>query len=355
MGIENAVSHVSHIYEHTKAELKGKPVLIGETGWPSYGRQRQEAVPTLVNQARFIREFSLRAEQEKIPYNVIEAFDQPWKRNSEGAVGGYWGIYSADDTAKFPFRGPVAEAASWRDAAGVAMLAVFGIFVVIHQRRNELGAGLLVTLALISISGGAAWMGFCRDLVMSNRNWLEWLFTEVYAGLLLVAIFAIGSPLALWLAGRQSPQNPAPVADVLVAWRDRAEAFERLAGLLGVLRFLFLFSAAMICLLLAVDVHPHDFPLALFSAPAVGLALLSWINGGCEAGVEEKLLAGLTGFGGLWIVVNEHLITVQDKPWQIADGLNQHALWWTLLCLLLAWSVLGPTGVKLAAGQGQRP
>jgi hypothetical protein len=330
-------------------------VLIGETGWPSYGRQRQEAVPSLVNQARFIREFSLRAELEQIPYNVIEAFDQPWKRNSEGAVGGYWGIYSADDAAKFPFRGPVSEAVSWSNAAYAAMAVFFSVFVVIHKRRQALTAGAVLTLLLISICGGGAWVSYCRDLIMTNRTWLEWLFTDLYAGLLLIATFALGSSLAAWSAAAQSPQAPAPLGDLLPWLRNAATRHAANSSVLGALRFLFLFSAAMICLLLVFDVHPHDFPLALFSVPAIGLALLTWVTGDSQAGLEEKLLGGWISFAGVWIAVNEHMITVQDKPWQIADDVNQHALLWALLCLLLAASVLGPVGRKLAAGQRQNP
>ena len=68
-----------------------KDVLIGETGWPSEGRQRETAVPSRVNEARFIRGFVSMAEANGWHYNLIEAFDQPWKRANEGAVGGYWG------------------------------------------------------------------------------------------------------------------------------------------------------------------------------------------------------------------------------------------------------------------------
>ncbi|MDD4915385.1 MAG: glycosyl hydrolase family 17 protein [Methylococcales bacterium] len=351
VGIEQAVEHVSHIYRQTSAELTGKQVLIGETGWPSYGRQRQEAEPTLVNQARFIREFAVRATLENIPYNVIEAFDQPWKRNSEGAVGGYWGIYSADDVAKFPFKGPVAEAAAWSDAA-YATMALFAAGLMLIRPRQRRVAALAASLA-IGVAGGGAWIGYCRDLLMTNRSLLEWAFTGLYAGLLLVAVFALGRPLAVWCAGGQRPQSPAPVAE-LSPWRRNGHSrFTAAARLLGALRFLFLFSAAMICLLLVFDVHPHDFPLALFSVPAIGFALLSWITGDSQTGVEEKLLAGWLGFAGLWIAVSEHLITVQDKPWQIADGLNQHALAWSFLCLLLAGSVLRPAGFDLRAGQRQ--
>src|SRR3546814_9423136 len=63
-----------------------------------------EAVPSLVNQATFMREFLNRAKDADLTYYVMEAFDQPWKASEEGAAGSYWGIYNADRQPKFPMR-----------------------------------------------------------------------------------------------------------------------------------------------------------------------------------------------------------------------------------------------------------
>lgn len=355
VGISDAIDHVSRIYRHAKDVLKGKEVLVGETGWPSYGRQRQEAEPSLVNQARFIREFALRAESEKMPYNVIEAFDQPWKRESEGAVGGYWGLYTADGIAKFPFRGPVAEAPSWSNAAYGAMAAFFGLFVVVQWRRRKLGAASLAALLAISISGGGAWVGFCRYWVMTSRTPVEWAYSGLYAGLLLVATVSLAIPLADWCAtGKPLPALAS--ASQLAQWlRHKGQGVDGTARWLGALRFGFLFGAALVCLVLVFDLRSRDFPLALFSVPATGLALLAWGKGKNDAGLEEILLAAWIGFAGLWIAVAEHLVIPQDEPWRWADGVNPYALGWAGLCLVLAGAVLGPVVVELRTGQRQHP
>ena len=39
-----------------------------------------------------------RAKREHFRVNVIEAFDQPWKRALEGTVGGHWGLF--DDATR---------------------------------------------------------------------------------------------------------------------------------------------------------------------------------------------------------------------------------------------------------------
>src|SRR3546814_5222739 len=54
--------------------------MIGETGWPSAGRMRDGALPSRVNAATFLRGFTEMATRRGLAYNLIEAFDQPWKR-----------------------------------------------------------------------------------------------------------------------------------------------------------------------------------------------------------------------------------------------------------------------------------
>src|SRR5690606_30756330 len=89
------------------------PVVIGETGWPSAGRQREGAIPSRVNQARYVREFLALAERRGWQYNFIEAVDQPWKRWLEGTVGGHWGMLDTSLAPKFPLTGPIAERESF--------------------------------------------------------------------------------------------------------------------------------------------------------------------------------------------------------------------------------------------------
>ncbi len=46
-----------------------------------------------------LRDFVARAEAYGIDYNIIEAFDQPWK-TIEGGVGPYWGLFDASRNAE---------------------------------------------------------------------------------------------------------------------------------------------------------------------------------------------------------------------------------------------------------------
>jgi exo-beta-1,3-glucanase (GH17 family) len=65
------------------AAFPGKPIVIGEVGWPSNGRTRESAVASEANQALFLRRFLAHASREGWIYYVMEAFDQPWKARSK--------------------------------------------------------------------------------------------------------------------------------------------------------------------------------------------------------------------------------------------------------------------------------
>ncbi|KAJ1964201.1 glycoside hydrolase 3 protein, partial [Dipsacomyces acuminosporus] len=67
-----------HIYDIQK--LAGnKKVVVGETGYPSAGGKYEDAVPSLENQQRYMKEFICRANLEKIDYVWFSAFDEAWK------------------------------------------------------------------------------------------------------------------------------------------------------------------------------------------------------------------------------------------------------------------------------------
>ncbi len=119
-----AAAHVDDIRKKVAAAIPNKEILIGEIGWPSAGRMREAARPSLSNQARVISETLDLAKRENFRVNVIEAFDQPWKRALEGSTGRYWGIFDRTTQApKFSFSGLVSDHPDWvkQAAAGIAV------------------------------------------------------------------------------------------------------------------------------------------------------------------------------------------------------------------------------------------
>jgi exo-beta-1,3-glucanase (GH17 family) len=87
-----------------------KRVIIGETGWPSDGSLNGLAMPSLVNQENYLRQFMYLADQQAVEYMYFDAFDELWKVN-EGKVGQYWGYSWPDRSAKYNFYGVLLPAA----------------------------------------------------------------------------------------------------------------------------------------------------------------------------------------------------------------------------------------------------
>ena len=187
--IERAVDHTQNVM-NLLARSFSKPILIGETGWPSIGRQREGAQPSQLNQALYIRSFLKIADEKKWNYNLIEAVDQPWKRGLEGTVGGYWGIFNASFEPKFPFTGNVAERHDGIFAiyAGVTGLALFlGWSFVINIRSKY----HLISIASLGALAGISGFLQLEYLLAACRSKNEWLALGSIALLGLTTLFSI--------------------------------------------------------------------------------------------------------------------------------------------------------------------
>src|SRR5262249_16843936 len=137
---DHAPAHVEAIRRRVAERFPGKEILIGEVGWPSAGRMREGALPSPANQARFLQQVMADARRNNVRVNVIEAFDQPWKRALEGTVGGHWGLFDTARRAKFVWGAPVSNHPLWRwQAAGGVLFAllVFGAAGLAAGRAPE--------------------------------------------------------------------------------------------------------------------------------------------------------------------------------------------------------------------------
>jgi exo-beta-1,3-glucanase (GH17 family) len=148
MGIKNAISHLAQVRIEVEDILKEKNILIGETGWPSEGRMREDALPSKINQALFVREFVKLAEEKNWNYNIIEAFDQPWKRLSEGAVGGFWGLFDKDREDKNVFEGDVSNFPNYKYLAFGSILLVLLFSTLL--RNKEISTKKLIAFSSIN-------------------------------------------------------------------------------------------------------------------------------------------------------------------------------------------------------------
>ena len=298
-----AIAAVTHAHDETAKIFPGKDILIGETGWPSQGRQREGAVPGRVNQARFVRGFVAHAEAEGWHYNLIEAFDQPWKRGQEGAVGGYWGLFDAARHDKHILRGPVSNLPEWRECLGAALLLGAGLLLAGGGWRVP-GAMLIAALAANGV------VFHLQQMRLFSRS-----ATETGWFLLLAALaFALG-----WLGCRR------------LRGRPPARWHEALIGIMAAL-------AAIEMLGLAFDARYRHFPLAVFAAPA----LVAWLFAP-RAGPWRERNRAL----GMLLVLCMPVVLWQETP------LNLQALGWLAVCGVMAAGLLrGGAWVGIHADKG---
>ncbi|MDD5276722.1 MAG: glycosyltransferase [Methylovulum sp.] len=154
---EDAVDFIFDRYHDVQKAYPNKPVIITEIGWPSDGQPAKHATASVSNQAKVLREFLNRADQEKVTYYIVEAFDQPWKQTIEGSAGAYWGIFNADRQAKYPMDGDVITLPSWEHwamAATVFSVVLMALFLFTRRSLKLPGVlffGLITNLAVSTI------------------------------------------------------------------------------------------------------------------------------------------------------------------------------------------------------------
>lgn len=160
ISLDHAVDYVAARLADLQRRYPGKPIVITEVGWPSNGRMIRQAVASEANQATFLRRFLDRAEQEEYIYYVMEAFDQPWKQETEGSVGAYWGVYDAERRPKFTFDQPIVKIPEWpvlAVASVVVALITFALLLVDSRRLRKRGRSFLAVVAYVAATA-AVWI-----------------------------------------------------------------------------------------------------------------------------------------------------------------------------------------------------
>jgi cellulose synthase/poly-beta-1,6-N-acetylglucosamine synthase-like glycosyltransferase/exo-beta-1,3-glucanase (GH17 family) len=147
-----AVEQTILTYNQLRARHPGKRIVIAEFGWPSGGYNMHAADPGRIEQATVLRDFVSRAEAYGIDYNIIEAFDQPWKTN-EGGVGMYWGMFDASRHAKFSWTGLVHDPDHWKVGLAAVLLGLLLSLPILA--RTEATFGEAITLAVAANTVGA--------------------------------------------------------------------------------------------------------------------------------------------------------------------------------------------------------
>ena len=246
VAVADALDHVHAIAAQLEAQFAPLPVWIAETGWPAAGRQRGPAVPGVAEQSHFVRALLARPMPR---YNLIEAFDQPWKRALEGAMGGHWGML---------------------DAKGQLRIVLDGRHTVDPLTPllwTWTGVGALLGAALGAALGawrGALLAGLCGGW-LAPLAWLQWQMLHTWSR----------SPVAWGVGGLYAllALSSAVLAAAWLAAHGRSRLCAAIWHVMGWLSLALLFATVWMALTLLVDGRYRPLLWPMLWAP-VGLLLL---------------------------------------------------------------------------------
>ncbi len=191
--VDQAVDHVFKTYDELRRAYPDKPIIFTEVGWPSAGPAIGRAIPSLVNQAKFLRTFLNEVELRDIVYYIMEAFDQPWKTNIEGPAGPYWGIYNVNREPKFPMIGAVQQRPAWKQWAGIAVLLALlpALYFAFRRQRVSMQGKVLFAVVTNFAASGIAWsasIGASQyQTPLSASLWIVLVLMQILALLVLLA------------------------------------------------------------------------------------------------------------------------------------------------------------------------
>jgi exo-beta-1,3-glucanase (GH17 family) len=323
---EEAVAHVREVRGKLQATFAGKEIWIGEVGWPSAGRMRDGALPSPANQARVLSGVVAAAKAEGWKVNLIEAFDQPWKRLLEGTVGGYWGLF--DDTSgklKFRFGEPVSNHPNWRAEAGFGIGAAFLVFLAFwlgrrEGERHEASWRRDLAVASIALGSGLVFGWAALSLAVENIEPGDCFRAVTMLVLALVVPMAASYAVARGdrLLGFAAALDPS-------RWRSHGLVDVILAALFAAT----VVAAIHVALGLVFDPRYKDFPLASLTGPVAALAIIAFAGALTppRPGSAEIVAAMVLTGAALYVIANEGIA-------------NWQALWFASLLVVLSLTAL---------------
>jgi glucan 1,3-beta-glucosidase len=322
---EHAADHVGEIRRRVAARFPNRAIYIGEVGWPSHGRMRMEAEASPANQARVIQDVLALAEREHFEVNVIEAFDQPWKRAWEGTVGGYWGLFDAySRVPKFLAGSPVSNHPYWLilGIAGILVAsAVFGAAFAVRDKRSSFEAALSqwVGVAVIATTTG-----------MTSGLTIESVLIETYdASSWFRAVAMLSLALAAPICSAASIMRKGYIATFPSVVNRSALRRGAIENSCGTVLLLVSVLAVQIALPLVFDPRYRDFPAAPLTCAVIPFVVHALFGNRCNVTPNaEMATAAVLAASAIVIVVNETFA-------------NWQAVWLSLVFLALAATLVG--------------
>jgi exo-beta-1,3-glucanase (GH17 family) len=306
----NAADHVDAIRKRVADYFPGKEVVIGEVGWPSAGRMREGALPSPANLARVMADVLERGRREHFRVNVIEAFDQPWKRALEGTVGGHWGLFDdATHRQKFAWGMPVSNHPHWpwQAAAGVVLAALIFAAGCWGRRRNgpyEIGPAAWWAIAANATVAGVLAGWTVENVPIESLGIGGWLRGLSFAAL------SVAVPV---ISAAAMARQVAPPSFAKIVGPKLERAADPLTLMFGILLLALTVLTVQSALSLAFDPRYRDFPFAPLTAAALpfllGRVLVPPAAG--QRALAETMAGAVMAPCAIFIVWNETLANWQ--------------------------------------------
>ena len=315
-----AASHADAIRQRMASAFPGKEILIGETGWPSEGRMRESALPSRTNQARVVSEILDLARRENFRVNLFEAYDELWKQEIEGTVGGYWGLFdSVRRTPKYPPGVPISNFPLWKLQMGSGMALAMLVFGAawLTLRRGPWQPRLVSWLAVgISATTAGILFGVAAQKMFYESYGVGWLL----GGALLVA--ATASPV---FGANALISGRAPPAFLELLGSNDYRNQSVLAITHGFVLIVTIVIGTETAIGLVFDPRDKDFPFAALTMAAVPFAAVALLNrpGKRIRPLAESVFAGVFLVAAIYTGFNE-------------GPANWQSLWTCAAYLLLA-------------------
>ncbi len=303
IAVSQAVLHVKQIRERVQKKFPEKTILLGETGWPSRGKPRWGAVPSLANQSEFMRGIIREASSSGWQYSLIEAFDQDWKAWQEGTVGGNWGINTASRMSKGVIDGAIPFFPDLRPVllltvaiAGIIYLFVFFFFKnvtwIAHVKM------LVVAIPSGFVLGVAGVHAYFSISLSGDKTYLIWWFLLQVMALIVITRYLILGKRGTFVSTRASH-----------LFEDQISWNQLLATLLlvGTVSFLLYETLSQVWLGRYRDYFGWGFIL-----PIIALFLCRWEG---DDFLWEKMMMGVALSFSIYMAVSEHFGNAEVLLW----------------------------------------
>ncbi len=300
-----AAVHADVIRRRIAEAFPGKEILIGEIGWPSEGRMREGALPSRTNQARVVSEILDLARRENFRVNLFEAYDELWKQQLEGTVGGYWGLFdSVQRTLKYPPGVPISNFPLWKlqmSSGMVLAMLVFGAASLTLRCRPRQFQPRLVLWFAVGISATAAGVLFgvaAQKMFYESHGTGSWL---VRGALLFAATAAPIVGAQALVSGRTLPT----FLELLGPKTYLARSMPTMVH--GLILMVTIVIGTETALGFMFDQRDKDFPYAALTMAAVPFASLTLLNPPKKGirPIAESLFAGVFLLAAIYMGFNE--------------------------------------------------